>query len=152
METDLVYFLKKLYFNYYHIYKLIKNYVFVPVATSSYDFPNKFVRLIPSDDNDTTIPSFSNWCNQIQMLIIDKKTLVIDNFAIYSVSLRYIFLPDHLDILKLDWENIVRGVYYHNVKVIYKGEEFNLQQIIKWQRFNTNLLRLDVYESLIDHY
>ena len=133
-------FIKLLKFNYYHIYKIIENLIFPPRSRITYPgniysdtLYNKYNKAV-SRNNDGNITPFSFWDRKTEIILLDKTIKSIQELAIYGgENLKYIIVPENLDILSINWSRIVTEGHHVRIKIVHPKKELSIYEITKIQ-------------------
>lgn len=142
-EAKLSNFIKLLKFNYYHIYKIIEKLVFAPRCKITYpgniysDTPyNKYVKAFSRNNNGKITP-FSFWDRKTEIILLDRTIKSIEELAIYGgENLKYIMVPESLDILSINWSRTVTEGYHGRIKIVHPERELSIYEITKLQKMN----------------
>ena len=142
-EAELSDFIKLLKFNYYHIYKIIEKLVFVPRCRITYPGNiyshtsyNKYVKGFSRNNNSNIFP-FSFWDKKTEIIFLDKTIKSISELAIYGgENLKYIMVPENLDILSINWFGCVSEGHHKKIKIVHPEKELSIYEITKLQKMN----------------
>ena len=139
-EIDLLNFIKKLKNNYYHIYKIIENLVFLTRTKICYPSPMfdfRVHKLIKdcSGKNDGLIYPFSFWHSSTEIILLEETIENLKELSIYGgKNLKYIIVSEKMDIFSVKWSRAVSEGNHKRIKIVHPKRELSIYEITKTQK------------------